>query len=72
MYNLARFWVCHVLFVADPGFNLREGVNVWGEGRQSLNVLKVEVNVSFERVLAIFVLKLCFKSIASEGTIEIN
>ena len=43
------------------------GVNfVNGGCRQSLKVLKVEVKIIFQRVLAIFLLKLCLKIIASE------
>jgi len=37
-----------------------------GGGRKSLKVLKVEVEVIFKRVLAVFLLKLCLKLIASE------
>ena len=43
-----------------------------GGGRQSLKVLKVEVKGSLKRVLAIFLLKICLKSIASEASHEKN
>ena len=43
-----------------------------GGGRKSLKVVKVEVKVIFKRVLAVFVLKLCLKLIASEASEEKN
>jgi len=58
--------------VAAPGFDLR---GAWdfvngGGGRKSLKVLKVKVKVIFKRVLALFLLKLCLKLIASEASAE--
>ena len=61
--------------VADPGFDLRGGVdfvNGEGGGRKSLKMLKIEVKVILKRVLAIFLLKLCLKLVASEEKIEKN
>ena len=45
-------------------------VNEGGRGRTSLKVFKVEVNAMFLRVVAIFLLQLCLKLIASESSEE--
>jgi len=60
-----------VVSVADPGFDLRGGVDFVNGGRKSSKVLKVEVKVIFKRVLAVFLLKLCLKLIGSEASEEI-
>ena len=57
--------------VADLGFDLRGGVDfVKGGGRKSLKVLTVEVKSHFQRVFAIFLIKLGLKLIASEASKE--
>jgi len=62
--------------VADPGFDLRVAWTLstggGGGGRKTLNVfIVVEVKVIFSRFfLAIFLLKLCLKQIASEASEE--
>ena len=46
--------------MADPGFDLRGGVdfvNGGGGGKKSLKVLTIEVKVIFESVLVIFKVK---------------
>ena len=43
-------------------------VNGWGEDRKSLKVLKGEVKVDFQRVFAIYLLKLCLKFNTSEAS----
>jgi len=62
--------------VADPGFDLRGGVDLVNGGgggrkcRKSLKMLKVEVKVIFSVFLAIFLLKSCLKLVASEASEE--
>jgi len=58
--------------LADPGFDLRGGVDFVnrGGGRKSFKVLKVKVKVILKRVLVIFILHLCLKLIASEASEE--
>ena len=56
--------------MADPGFDLRGGVDFvkGGGGRKSLKVLKVEVKVIFSVFLDVFLLQLCLKLTASEAS----
>ena len=53
--------------VADPGFDLRGAwtLSTGGWGLKSIEVLNVKVKVICKRVLAVFLLKLCLKLIAS-------
>jgi len=67
------FWIAKYTAVADPGCDLRGGVdfvNGGRGGRKSLKVLMVEIKVIPFAFLAIFLIKLCFKLIASEEKIE--
>ena len=65
-----KFKLLIIVSVADPGFDLRGGVDFVNGGRKSSKVLKVEVKVIFKRVLAVFLFKLCIKLIASEASEE--